>query len=153
MFKTTGHISYNPKRNFSDNSKNKWWLTLEMKSFEEVSRYYRWFIDKQWYDIDRIKTFKTEYFRPSHPFHVSIIRGETPKKNVDKWGKFNKNKKYEIEYGFPYQVINPPKAKGLFWMCDVKFVEYTMYREFYGLDTQKNGKDFVGHVTIARSFV
>ena len=152
MFTAKGRIHYEPTRNFRNDDRNKWWMTLELQSFEDISRYYRWFIDKQWYDVDRIKTYKIDYYRPSHPFHISIIRGETPSKNVEEWGKYLKGKSFDIEYSFPRQIINPPKAKGLFWICDVKFEKYTEIREYFGLNSHKDGKYFNGHITIARAF-
>ena len=152
MFTVKGKIHYEPMRNFSDNSRNKWWLTAEVRAFEEISRYYRWFIDREWYAHDRIKTYKIDYYRPSHPFHVSIARGERPLKNVDQWGKYMKNHTVNIKYGFPRQIINPPNAKGLFWVCDAHFDEYNELREYFGLPTEKDGRKFYGHITMARAF-
>lgn len=153
MFEVKGRVHYEPKRKFRDSGRNQWWMTLEIPDFEEIGRYYRWFIDREWYNHDRIKTFKVEYHRPSHPYHVSIIRGEKPRKNIGDWGDFLNKKKFTIQYDYPKQIINPPNGKGFFWVCEVKFKEYNMIREHFGLDTAKDGRIFTGHLTMARSFV
>lgn len=152
MFTVKGRIHYEPTRNFKTDDRNKWWMTIEVKNFEEIARYYRWFIDKEWYDVDRIKTYKVDYYRPSHPYHVSLIRGEKPLKNIDQWGKYLNNKLITLKYDYPHQIINPPVGKGFFWVCDVAFDEYNEIRSYYGLSTKKDGREFMGHMTMARAF-
>lgn len=152
MFTVKGRVHYEPTRNFKNDDRTKRWLTVEVPNFEEISKYYRWFINKEWYSIDRIRTHKIEYYRPSHPFHVSVIRGENIRDNIHDWGKFMDGKIISIEYDYPKQILNPPNAKGLFWVCEAYFKEYNELRGHFGLDTERNGIPFTGHITMARAF-
>lgn len=154
MYSINGVIKYEAKRNFKSDHRNKWWMTLEVPNFEEVGRYFRWYIDKEWYNIDRVRTNKVLYYRPSHPYHVSIVRGEKPKKNIDDWGKFMMNSKMEIIYDWPIQIISPPSGKGFFWVSRVKLKGYNEIREHFGLPTKTHdGAAYSGHMTVARAFM
>lgn len=154
MFKTHGRIEYAAKRNFRDDKRNNWWATLEVPNFEEIGKYFRWYLDKEWYEHDRIRGNKIPYHRPSHPYHVSLIRGEKPKKNIDKWGTYMKGQRVEIEYDWPHQVINPPSGNGFFWVCPVHISVKNDIREFFGLPTKTHdGKAYTAHLTMARAFL
>lgn len=147
-FKHKGIITYNPKRNVN----NDWWLTIELKGFAEVARYYRWFIDTEWWKADS-RPYKRGYHKPPHSYHVSIIRGEKPKKNIDKWGKYMAKKRVVIDYS-PYirQTTLKRDGKDHFWFLDAWYEKYADLRKFYGLDYERDGVPFKGHITICRSF-
>lgn len=131
-----------------------WWLTIELPHFEEVSRYYRWHIDKNWCESDS-HTLKRVYNRPAHRPHISIIRGERPRKNIDKWHNYLANEKIEIYYEINVrQTTMQHDGKDHFWFINAHVDDkyYSDMRKFFGLDYEKNGVPFHGHITIARSY-
>ena len=153
MHKMHGYVTYDPKRNFGDNSKTKGWLTIETPGFTEVAKYYLWFLNKEWWKTGSFESKKIDYHLPSHPLHISVIRGEKLQANKDQWGKYLAGKKIEFEYEFyPQPVLNAQNSKGMFWIVKTKFEEFAELRKYFGLDYSRNNVEFTGHITYARSF-
>ena len=153
MHKMTGYITYDPKRNFGSDVKEKGWLTIEAPSFKPVAQYYMWFLNKEWWKTGSFNNQKIDYHLPSHPFHISVIRGEKLKKNAHLWGKRMNGKKVEFEYKFhPEPILNAQNGEGMFWIVKTFSKEYIELRKFFGLDYQRDGVIFSSHMTYARSF-
>lgn len=151
MFTTTGIITYEPKRSLKDGS--KWWMTVELPHFHQTAAYYRWFIDRQWYDADS-RPVKRKYCQPSHPPHLSVNRGEVPRQNKNDWGKYMAGKKVKVTYSnLIRQTNNHIDGKDHFWFVDANIDEYVELRRHFGLAWQyRDGVPFKGHITIARAF-
>jgi hypothetical protein len=150
MFNAKGKIVYNATRNFKDKSKTDNWVSLELFDFEDTTSYYRWLIDRYWWEADKFSYVKRSYVRPSHPPHVSIIRGENILNNNEHWGKFLKNKIINVQYS--PNVRQTGGKKDYFWFLDFYFDEFNLIRKYYGLDTSRDNVPFHGHCTIARVF-
>ena len=146
MFETTGILKYEPKRQVA----STWWLTVELPSFEDTSRYYRWFIDREWWIADS-SPVKRKYSRSSHAPHVSVIRGEKPRRNIEDWGKYLVDKRVKVRYD-PHirQTTKAVDGKDTFWFVDAYVDGYAEIRKHFGLDYQRNGVPFKGHITIAK---
>ena len=143
MFKAKGRITYDPKRSFKNRQHN--WLTIELIKFEETAAYMRWLIDRYWWEAD-VSPLKRDYCRPPHYPHVSIIRGENLRANKSDWGKHHSGKIVEIEYS--NMIRRTPNNKH--WFVDAHSPVVPLMRKHYGLDWQRNGVAFKGHITVAR---
>ena len=147
MYKVNGIIKYNPKRNVS----SKWWLTVDLYNFGDTAKYYRWLLDKNWWEYES-RSYKRKYHKPPHTYHISIIRGERPRKNIDDWGKFKANEKVSLLYeNLLKQTTLYRDNDDTFFFLDTYYDMYCDFREHFGLDYQRGGKDFRGHITIARA--
>lgn len=151
-FETYGHIKYNPRRGSLKRGTN-WWLTIELDN-NELSRYYRWWIDKVWWEADS-KPVKRNYHKPPHHSHISIIRGEKPLRNIDQWGKYRANEQVTFRYS---PVVKQTSSAfyadepDQFWFLEVEWKDYTEFRKYYGLKWEHNNKPFHGHITVARTY-
>lgn len=149
MLTSYGKVVYNPKRNMDKNI--DWWCVLELKNHGLVD-YYRWFLDRHWYDAD-VRSVKRQYCRPPHHPHISIIRGEKPRKNIEDWGKFLAGEKITFEYSNIIRQTNSiADGKDYFWFIDTFFDQYITIRYHFGLQIKRDGIPFKGHLTIARAF-
>jgi len=147
MYETTGIITYNPIRNV----KNKWWLTVELPYFSDTAKMYRWFMNKHWYEADS-HSMRRPFNKPPHKYHVSIIRGETPRKNRQDWGKYLAGKKIKVGYSNLIRQTSISKdGVDHFWFVDSKIDVFQDIRKHFGLQHQKDGVPFKGHITIART--
>ena len=145
MFISKGKLIYDPIRNMEKNT--KWWCVLEID--EEIARYYRNFVDKEWVLADH-STLKRRYLKPPHKAHISIIRGEKPQKNIQDWNKYKKGKLVSFKYSNKIRQTSFHKdGKDYFWFIEAIFPEYNQIRSHFGLPTQRNGNEFKGHITIA----
>lgn len=146
MFKTKGIVTYNPKRSVSSD----WWLTIELPYFEQTAAYYRWMIDRNWWKADS-SPIKRKYSRLSHAPHVSVIRGEKIKENIADWGKYLNKKKVDVLYDYRVRQTTIEKdGKDHFWFLDTYVDCFCDLRKHFGLDYQRDGIPFKGHITIAR---
>lgn len=105
-----------------------------MQCDEEIASYYKWFLSKE----------KIEIFEPNKiwGFHVSVIKGEVPTKNLDKWKEFN-GKEVEYHYGNHVSYSNGRHA----WLncyCE----ELSDIRDFFGLDVKDRKLKY--HMTLGR---
>jgi len=148
MFTSKGKVVYDPKRNMTKDT--KWWCVLELN--DELTEYLRWILDREWVHFDK-STIKRNYHKPPHRPHISIIRGETPKANINNWKSLYKNKILNFEYQLNIHSIKGFKNEiGEFFVVRAVFPEYNKIRSYYGLDTERNGKPFNGHITFARTY-
>lgn len=147
--KAKGRVVYNPKRNMTKDT--KWWCVLELPT-DELPRYCRNVLDKEWWTYDSSPE-KRKYHRPPHRAHISIIRGETPRKNHDHWNMMFKGHNLEFEYDLDIKQTKGFKNEiGEYWYINTVFPEYNLIRAHFGLDTSRNGQPFRGHLTFARCY-
>jgi hypothetical protein len=151
-FTTHGRIRYNPVRG-NMKSRVDWWCVIELDN-NEIANYYRWFIDRNWWDADSYTT-KRRYHRPTHLSHISLVRGEKPRKNIDDWGKYQADKKVFFNYNgmirqtsTAYHADEPDK----FWFIDTDWEPYVDFRKHFGLPYHRDGNLFRSHMTVARTY-
>ena len=148
MFKSKGKIIYDPKRNMDKDV--KWWCVLEFE--KDLDDYLRWVLDREWSKFDA-STIKRRYHRPPHKSHISIIRGEVPRQNKGSWGDLYRGKTLEFEYDLNISHTKGFKNEiGEFFFVKATFPEYNKVRAHYGLETEKDGVPFRGHITFARTY-
>jgi hypothetical protein len=115
-----GRLRYDPTMpNHRD--KEPWWLVLECDP--ELGRYYR--------ELVEVSLWRTvSLMRPAWGTHVSILRGEAPRKNEDKWAK-DAGRVLEFEYE-PVVLTN-----GKHWWLKVECPGLAEVRRFYGLGSPR----------------
>lgn len=152
-FKAYGRITYDANRG-SLKSRLGWWMTIELED-EELSRYYRWWVNRVWWQADS-HSLKRNYHRPPHWPHISIIRGEEPQRNKHLWGKYRAGERVKFRYSnVVYQTQNSFYAKrpDLFWYIHVDWEDYVTCRRKFGLTWKRpDGHPFRGHITVARTY-
>lgn len=149
IHKSTGKIIYDPHRNMDRDT--KWWCVLELQN-DELPKYLRSILDTEWWTYDSSKK-KRGYHKPPHKAHISVIRGETPRENRKNWKKFLANKTLTFEYSLDIQQTAGFKNEvGEFWFVKTVFPEFNVIRNHFGLDTERNGRPFSGHLTFARTY-
>jgi len=127
-----------------------WWCVIEL-SDDELANYYRWFIDREWWLADSQST-KRKYCKPPHKSHISVIRGEKPRRNIPMWNSYRKNQMISFEYTNQIrQTGSHDTSKDKFWFIDTNFPEYNIIRDFFGLPISRDNKPFNGHLTVART--
>jgi hypothetical protein len=148
MFTSTGKLIYDPVRSMKKDT--DWWCMLELSN-DQIANYYRWHLDRVWWLGDS-HSVKREYSKPPHRSHISIIRGEVPRKNKDQWGKFMSGQHLKFNYDNDVrQTTLERDGKDYFWFIDAWFPDYNRIREYFGLEFQRNGIPFKGHITVARA--
>lgn len=147
MFTSSGKLIYNPTRTMKSNT--DWWCMVELPN-DQIANYYRWHLDRNWWEGDT-HSVKRNYCKPPHRSHISVIRGEVPRKNKDQWGKFMANQTIKFQYDNVIRQTSIERdGKDYFWFIDAWFDDYCKIRDFFGLDYKRNGVFFKGHITIAR---
>ncbi len=116
-FKSKGYLVYDPVQN---KDFQPWWLML--KTDDEIVSYYQYYIQKK---------FGVKLLNPSFNSHISIIAGEEPVKNKEKW-KINHGK--EIEFEYTQDIF----TKGDFWWLRTNAPEFNQIRSFFGLPEINN---------------
>lgn len=148
LLKTYGYLTYNPNRRVNSD----WWLTIELPKFNDISRHFRWQLDRNWWIADS-SPVKRNYHKPPHSHHISVIRGEKPLDNINDWGKWRSNEKIEVFYSNQIRQTNLEKdRRDDIWFVDTFVKDYHIFRKHYGLKYQRDGIPFKGHITIANSF-
>lgn len=101
---STGKIIYNPYRG-SMKRRTAWWCIVEID--KEITRYYRWWIQKTYHLHSLIPT--------PWDAHISVIRGEEPSDGLKHlWKKYHGQK---VEFKYHHY---PQKAKkDEFWIIEV----------------------------------
>ena len=129
--KATGRVVYDPPRPGMKN-KTKGWCVVPVPI--EVTRYYRWWVEKE-----RHVYLK----RPSWDAHVSIVRGEALSEGAAKlWKKYH-GARVDYEYA-----QNPHAGSSkLFWSVDVRSDFMDTIRSELGLTT-----GWYYHITIGRLY-
>lgn len=145
MFRSEGKVVYDPPRGVMKN-RTHWWCVLNVD--REITRYYRWWIQKQ-YNPFKIEDWKIH--APSWDAHISIIRGERPPDDkMHLWKKYQ-GKRIQFEYPDPskFYAVYPRKgeAPGLFFLIDVECEEMLDIRREFGFKS-----DWKLHLTFGRTY-
>jgi hypothetical protein len=144
----TGRLQYNPPRPGLKRNNGDWWAVVNVPGLAD---YLRWLLEKNWWnesdegDKLAIGNVKVDLQPPSWQSHISLIRGEMPRDNIEKWGW--KNGK-EITFSYsnrPRKVIQGNNMNTEYWVCDVISNEMQEIRSFYNLETF-----YKFHLTIGR---
>ena len=151
-FQSTGRVVYNADRGLSDGQ--VWWCTIDLDKDDDLARYYRWWVDRAWWEADS-RTRKRGYHKPIHPPHISIIRGETPRQNAEDWGQYRAGELVTFRYShIVRQTSNAFNSEepDRFWFVDTQWDGYARMRRHYGLPWQRDNKPFQGHITVAKTY-
>lgn len=105
------------------------WLVANIRG--DVQDYYAWYVQK----LFGVKL----HVRSLRGAHVSVIRGEKPKANADKWGQENGDL---VKIKYSHNIY----TNGEHWWLNVECEDLAKIRGHYGLGTNK--KWF--HLTIGR---
>ena len=128
MFTSTGKLIYNPVRTMKSNT--DWWCMVELPN-DQIANYYRWHLDRNWWIGDN-RSVKRVYSKPPHRSHISVIRGEKPRKNIEHWNKFLAGKLIKFEYSNVVRQTNVGRdGNDHFWFIDAIFPEYNQLYSFY----------------------
>jgi len=114
----TGILAYDPTRQ-KGKAPDPWWLIAYTD--DGIAAYYRHIVEKR---------FGFVLDRPSWGAHVSIIRGEEPKKNLDRW-------RYNEGLITPFAYSHDIYTNGAHWWVNVDCLDYANLRDFYGFDPGK----------------
>ena len=148
-------INYDPHRG-DMKRRTKWWVVADVIGGFDISRYYRYQIEKELLNplgIDNIGSEKKYPFiklcQPSWGSHISVIRGEKPKPELLKlWKKYD-GMNIPIEYSHQvYKVSNRKRYSdddGEFWCVKVRSPILINIRKEFDLPT-----DWGLHMTIGR---
>ncbi len=130
QYQSTGIISFDPGLN-TKHYEPYWCL---MKIDEEIYKYYSWFMNREGEPILKPNTL--------WGFHASIIKGDVPTKNLDKWGMFQ-GEQIPFHYGNEIRWSNGRHC----WM-NLYSERLMEIRDFYGLHI--NGGKLKYHMTLGR---
>jgi hypothetical protein len=137
--KGTGKIVYDPYRG-GLKKKRDWWCVVEVD--KEITRYYRWWLEREWH----VKELKT----PSWDAHISIIRGERPRREHMHLWKKHHGKIIEFEYKhFPRRsgdTTGGDRPDNYFFV-DIRAPELMDIRKEFGFPTNWNL-----HLTVGRTW-
>ena len=144
--KSEGAIVYDPPRDTMKRNTKNWCIVQTSRG---ITGLYRWFLDRNWWEVEK-NNVKRGYFEPAFPGHISIIRGEQLRQNAEDWNKIFK-KKVAFEYANDIRMTTQDEK---FYYIPVRFPEYNEIRKHFGLLTHdpRNGKEFTGHITIAKTY-
>lgn len=126
-----GYIKYDPYRANMKN-KRKWWCVVQVD--KEISRYYRWWIKKE---------YGLMIHQPAWDCHISVIRGERPKGSlIELWKKYD-----GIKVNFRYSINVYPNNYGKFFTVEVESNDLLHMRKELQLPT-----DYGLHITIGKTY-
>ncbi len=153
--KSFGRVVYDPKRPLMK-SRNTWWCVLEPPVWDETTEYYRWWIERNWWDADS-HSMKRRYHRPTHRSHMTIIRGEKPKKNIKDWNRFMAGDTLKFTYTPSLRETASSfyaTRADQFWFLEADFPEYNRIRKHFGLPWKHPHTDqpFRPHWTVVRTY-
>lgn len=146
-YKMAGAINYDPDRkNMKD--RTQWWAVASSRNMVEIVRYYRWWLDREWWEYENQRT-KRRYHPPSWGAHVTIARGEVPK-NPQFW-KAYQGEVIEMEYESRIIPVRDLGFRDKFFMIRVRSPRIMEIREELGLSNfDSMGRPYEAHLTIAR---
>lgn len=145
MHRGVARVVYDPPRGDMRN-RTSWWCVANVD--REITRYYRWWIDKQ---INILKLDGRGLCQPAWDAHISIIRGEKPSPDkMHLWKKYQ-GKTFNFEYAHVGQFYAVPprkgEAPGIFFIVDVESPELLNIRREFGFKT-----DWKLHLTFGRTY-
>jgi len=135
--KGSGIIRYDPHR-FGMKNKTEWWAILQID--KEITRYYRWWIKKEyWVDLKQ----------PSWDAHISIIRGERPyPQHQHLWKKYNGQRvEFEYRHFVRRSGDSNPNQPNYYWFVDVRSPFLTNIRDEFTFPSNWNF-----HITVGRTW-
>ena len=154
-FTAMGRIQYDPPRpgmrarsRVSGRRNQEWWCILKVD--REITRYYRWWIGRHLWGRTAIQ--EDWLCLPSWDAHVSMVRGEKPRKNLDWWGKYE-GEQVEFRYAhYPRQTTMEDRERrhakdGDFWFVNVECPRIDEIRQELGLRTH-----YRYHLTVGRTY-
>ena len=150
---STGRIVYDPNRG-TMKRRTQWWCVINVD--REITRYFRWFMERHWWEVERRNT-KRSIHVPAWNAHISIIRGERPKANIEDW-KHLHGLEVEFQYSLNVRQVGDTtgyqEEKDHFWFVEVNCPIVEELREYYGLPVSdwRTGRVYKPHLTIARSY-
>lgn len=149
MIRGTGKIKYDPPRG-DMKRKTKGWCIIEVD--REITRYYRWFIDREIFNKTGVEGYGL--CQPSWDAHISIIRGEGDLSKVPANKLAKLWKKYDgqtVEFYYSPKVHNVGKngfaGDNFFWSVEVVCDFGKEIREELGLPSHWNF-----HLTVGREY-
>lgn len=151
-FRTTGYLTYDPPR---DGMKTRTvdWCVLNVD--REITRYFRYWMDRNWWDLEGGRAMKRVFQRPSWDAHVTVVRGESYMKNRQFWRK-HQGEKVTLEYS---NIIHQTRSSeeferpDHFWFVDIRCPRIWEIREELGLPNRTPaGKPYNWHLTVARAY-
>ena len=134
----TGIIKYDPYRGGMKNKTN-WWAVLEVS--KEITRYYRWWIQKEkWIKL----------YQPSWDAHVSIIRGEKPAPHLmHLWKKYDGQR---VDFKYKHHVRQSGDTTGWDRPSHYYFVEVNAPFLMDIRNELQRPTDWKLHLTIGRTY-
>lgn len=151
MIKSTGIIKYNPSRPGMTNRTKGWCVAIVDR---EITRYFRWFVNKNILnplDISVQGSLKKYPFVPLHQpswdAHISILRGEgtrLPEHKKHLWGKYE-GQKFDFWYDMGVRQAN---TKSDFWFVEVISPDMMNIRHEMNLPTH-----WPLHLTIGKTHI
>lgn len=137
MLDGSGVLVYDPPR-AKLKRRTEWWCVVNVN--ESIGVYYRWWVKR---------ALHIELFRPPHPAHVSVIRGEKPPDDLKHlWRKYNGQ-----WINFRYSPVvrhsgdTTHDRPGNYWFVEVECPELSRIREEYGFPCK-----WKYHLTIGRTY-
>ena len=118
---------------------SKWWCVIQVDN--DLARYFRYWVDKQ---INPLGMKRMGLCEPSWGGHLSVVRGEKPRKDLQSFWKKHHNQIVDFDYQFDVQ---RPHGKEHFWFSDVRCPKAATIREELGLKTF-----YKFHMTIGRTY-
>lgn len=131
QYKSTGILIFDPTTRQTKHYRD-WWVILSCD--DEIAAYYRYWIQRE-LDI----TLQRNLWGS----HISIIRGEKPKKNTECWKKDHKTK---VSFSYTPEALQHNDTH--WWLKIFDIESLSTIREFYGL-SERPAISF--HLTIGRT--
>lgn len=130
QYESEGTLCFDPGK--GSTHYDPYWAILKWD--EDIANYYRWHLERWGQATDRPNRL--------WGFHISVIKGEEPTKNIEDWGKFD-GLRVKFNYGNYISYSNGRHS----WIniysdvfCDI--------REYYGLNVC--GRKIKYHATLGR---
>lgn len=145
-----GVIRYDPPRP-GMKRRTDWWCIIDVD--REITRYYRWWIDREILNITGVDGFGLK--QPSWDAHITIIRGANdirqvpPEKLKALWKKYNG---MEVEFLYQHNVRQSGDTTGgdrpdHYWFIDVECPKGKFIRDELGLPSH-----WKLHLTVGRTY-
>lgn len=134
-FKGRGKIVYDPFR-AGMKRRTDWWAVIDID--KDITRYYRWWLQNRYH---------LRLDAPAWDAHISVIRGEKPKPDLQHLWKKHHGRTIEFEYGT--DIYKAPAQDGRhFWVIDCVCPEFVEIRKELKLPTH-----WAPHITVGRERV
>lgn len=141
-FSSVGKIIYDPKRDSMKKNTN-WWCVINVD--REITRYYRWFIQKKFWGDSAITP--NWLCQPSWDAHISVVRGEQPTPEyMPKWKEHHAQK---VQFEYFNDIRSIVRNDGdVYWIVSVQAPIIEKIRNDLGLYSE----GYTYHLTIGRTW-